>query len=322
MVDFWSELRVADALDRDPDPRSCCAAADRRGVSHLCRAQGDWPDAAAQGAECGWALWPAAALRRRLKLCPRKPSFRTVRTGRVPDGADADFHLAMIGWAVIPFERRLGAVRISMSACFTVCDQFARRLRHHHGRLGIELEISVLGRLRSAAQMVSYEVSIGFVLITVLLCVGSLNLSGYRAGTEETSGSSFRCLPMFDLCSDLHAGGDQPRALRSAGSRSGTGCRLQCRVFGDGLRALLPGRIRQHGPDERHDGHSVPGWLAAAVRYCDLHLGAGYCLVLRSRCRHLLRVPWVRATFPRYRYDQLMRLGWKVFLPLSLLGSF
>ena len=86
--------------------------------------------------------------------------------------------LALAAWAVIPIESRLGDRRHQCRRALYLRDLVAVDLRHHHGRLVVELEISVLSAaLRSAAQMVSYEVSIGFVIITVLLCAGSLNLS-------------------------------------------------------------------------------------------------------------------------------------------------
>ena len=88
---------------------------------------------------------------------------------------------------------------------------------------------------------------------------------------------------------------------------------------GDGLRALLSRRIRQHDPGQRDDQHPVPRRLAGAVRRRALHLGLRARSGSRSRSRFVLFCfLWVRATFPRFRYDQLMRLGWKVFLPLSL----
>ncbi len=183
-----------------------------------------------------------------------------------------------------------------------------------------------LGALRSAAQMVSYEVSIGFVIITVLLCVGSLNLSdivrAQRDGTRLGLPNWFfdwPLLPMFVIffISALAETNRAPFDLPDG--RGGTGRRLQRRIFGDGLRAVLPRRIRQHDPDERDDVDPVPRRLAAAARHRAVGLAAGPDLAraqdLPGACSCFL---WVRATFPRYRYDQLMRLGWKVFLPLSL----
>ena len=88
----------------------------------------------------------------------------------------------------------------------------------------------------------------------------------------------------------------------------------------DGVRAVLPRRIRQHDPDvARMTTHPVPRRLAAAVRRGSRSPGcpgrSGSSLKI---CFVLFVFIWVRATFPRFRYDQLMRLGWKVFLPLSL----
>jgi NADH-quinone oxidoreductase subunit H len=71
-----------------------------------------------------------------------------------------------------------------------------------------------------------------------------------------------------------------------------------------------------------HDHRPVPWWLAAPVRRGAVHLDPRADLVHSQDCRCLFVFLWVRATLPRYRYDQLMRLGWKVFLPISLAGGY
>ena len=177
-----------------------------------------------------------------------------------------------------------------------------------------------LGALRSAAQMVSYEVSIGFVLVTVLLCAGSLNLTDIVVAQRHVW-FVIPLLPMFGHLLHLGARRDQPRAVRPAGRRIGARRRLFRRVFGDGLRAVLSRRIRQHDPDQRDDRDPVPRRLAAAVRHRSRSPGCRGADGWFCCCKIvfvLFCFLWVRATFPRFRYDQLMRLGWKVFLPFSL----
>ena len=188
-----------------------------------------------------------------------------------------------------------------------------------------------LGALRSAAQMVSYEVSIGFVIITVLLCVGSLNLTDIVLAQRDGIGTrlglpnsflDWHWLPLFPMFVDLlhlGAGRDQPPALRPARGGIGTRRRLHGRIFVDAVPAVHARRIRRHRADVRADHDPVPRRLAAAVRRRAVHLGAGRHLVRRSRsCFVFFMFAMVKAIVPRYRYDQLMRLGWKVFLPMSL----
>ncbi len=108
--------------------------------------------------------------------------------------------LALAAWAVIPVNAGLGDRRHQCRHPLHLRDLLAQRLRHHHGGLGVELEISVPGALRSAAQMVSYEVSIGFVIITVLLCVGSLNLSAIVEAQDTRYGVfGWYWLPLFPM---------------------------------------------------------------------------------------------------------------------------
>ena len=150
------------------------------------------------------------------------------------------FILALVAWAVIPFERRavvLADINVGILYLFAISSL---------GVYGIIMagwasnsKYAFLGALRSAAQMVSYEVSIGFVMITVLLCVGSLNLSRHRrgaAGGMLSTGSRPAAADVRDLL-HLGAGRDEPRAVRPAGGGSRAGRRLQRRILGDDLRA-------------------------------------------------------------------------------------
>jgi NADH-quinone oxidoreductase subunit H len=178
-----------------------------------------------------------------------------------------------------------------------------------------------LGALRSAAQMVSYEVSIGFVIITVLLCAGSLNLTDHRA---SAGGTCWFCIlaaavPMFviffisALAETNRPPFDLPKANPSWSPASWSNIRL------DELRAVLPRRIRQHDPDVRDDHDPVPRRLAAAVPLAPFTWIPGPIWFALKICVCLFFMfAMVRRFVPRYRYDQLMRLGWKVFLPFSL----
>jgi NADH-quinone oxidoreductase subunit H len=179
-----------------------------------------------------------------------------------------------------------------------------------------------LGALRSAAQMVSYEVSMGFVIITVLLYVGSLNLS---AIVEAQSGGFWNwhffglLFPMFvvffisTLAETNRAPFDLPEA--EAELVSGYNVEYSSMTFAMFFLGEYANMILMCGmtsllflggwmsPFDFVPFTWVPGpiWFAVKIALC------------------LFVFLWIRATFPRYRYDQLMRLGWKVFLPLSLL---
>ena len=226
------------------------------------------------------------------------------------------FDLAMIAWAVIPVNEGWAIADINVGVLYL----FAISSLGVYGIIiagwASNSKYAFIGALRSAAQMVSYEVSMGFVMVTVLLCVGQPEPDRHRAGAGAAM-VLHPAVPDVHRVLHLDPGGDQPLAVRPAGRRERDRRRLLRRIQRDVVRAVLPRRIREHDPDERDDHHPVPRRLAGAVR--PAHLAAGPIWFILKVCFVLFVFIWVRATFPRYRYDQLMRLGWKVFLPLSLI---
>jgi len=174
-----------------------------------------------------------------------------------------------------------------------------------------------LGGLRSAAQMVSYEVSMGFVIVTVLLLAGSLNLSVIVNAQKDM----WFVIPLFPMAviffvSTLAETNRHPFDMAEAESELVAGFNVEYSAMTFALFFLgeYANMIMMSGlttilflggwlpPMDIALFNWIPGpvWFAAKI-----------ALVL-------FVFLWVRATFPRYRYDQLMRLGWKVFLPISL----
>jgi NADH-quinone oxidoreductase subunit H len=196
------------------------------------------------------------------------------------------FVLAMVGWAVIPVSEGWVISNINVGVLYL----FAISSLGVYGIImagwASNSKYPFLGALRSAAQMVSYEVSIGFVIITVLLAVGSLNLSEIVLAQQDV----WFVIPLFPMfivfvISMLAETNRAPFDLPEAEAELVTGYNVEY----------------------------------SAMAFALFFLGEYANMVLMSGMTVILFVfLWVRATLPRYRYDQLMRLGWKVFLPLSL----
>ena len=192
-----------------------------------------------------------------------------------------------------------------------------------------------LGALRSAAQMVSYEVSIGFVIITVMLLrrldeperdrrrPGSAASTGTSSAVPWLNGLHWYWLPLFPMFGDLlhlGPGRDQPAAVRPVEAESELVAGFMVEYGSTPYMLFMLGEyVANIDPDVRADHDPVPRRLAAAASRCRPSPGVagqssgscswrGFC---SSSCS-----PWCKAFVPRYRYDQLMRLGWKVFLPL------
>jgi NADH-quinone oxidoreductase subunit H len=228
------------------------------------------------------------------------------------------FLLSLIAWAVIPFGAGIVLADINVGVLYL----FAISSLGVYGIImagwASNSKYAFLGALRSAAQMVSYEVSIGFVIITVLLCVGSLNLTQIVLA-QKTVWFAIPLFPMFVIffISALAETNRSPFDLPEGESEIVAGYFVEYSSMSFALFFLgeYGAMILMSGmttilflggwlpPFDVVPFTWIPGplWFAGKVAFC------------------LFVFLWVRATLPRYRYDQLMRLGWKVFLPFSLL---
>jgi NADH-quinone oxidoreductase subunit H len=226
--------------------------------------------------------------------------------------------LSLAGWAVIPFAPNwvIADINVGIMYLFAVSSL---------GVYGIIMagwasnsQYPFLGALRSAAQMVSYEVSIGFVIITVLLCVGSLNLSKI-VEAQQTVWFAIPLLPMFVVffISALAETNRLPFDLPEDESTLVAGFFTEYSsasfvlfFLGEYASMILMSSMTVI--------LFMGGWLPPFDIF-PLNVIPGVIWFTLKVIFILFLFIWVRGTFPRYRYDQLMRLGWKIFLPLSLL---
>ena len=227
------------------------------------------------------------------------------------------FVLALVAWAVMPVNEGwvIADLNVGMLYLFAISSL---------GVYGIIMagwasnsRYAFLGALRSAAQMVSYEVSMGFVIITVLVCVGSLRLTDIVLAQRDL----WFFIPLFPMfviffISTLAETNRAPFDLPEAEAELVAGYNVEYSAMTFALFFLgeYAAMILMCGmttilflggwlpPFDIAPFNWIPGpiWFAGKVATL------------------LFLYLWIRATFPRYRYDQLMRLGWKVFLPLSL----
>ena len=172
-----------------------------------------------------------------------------------------------------PVERRLGDRRHQCRHALSVRDQLARRLRHHHRRLGVQLELRLPRRAAHRGADGELRGLDGLRHGHRAALRRQAEPDRHRAGAAEGLVLS-PAVPDVHRVLHLDAGRDQPRAVRPAGRRERDRRRLHRRIQRDGLRAVLPRRIRQHDPDERADHDPVPRRLAGAVRRCAVHAGS------------------------------------------------
>jgi NADH-quinone oxidoreductase subunit H len=227
------------------------------------------------------------------------------------------FSLAMIAWAVIPVNDGWAIANINVGILYL----FAISSMGVYGIIiagwASNSKYAFLGALRSAAQMVSYEVSMGFVLVTVLLCAGTLNLTGIVHAQQHL----WFCIPLFPMfivffISSLAETNRAPFDLPEGESEIVAGFFVEYSAMSFALFFLgeYANMILMSGMTTIL---FLGGWLAP-FGVAPFTWVPGVIWFILKVCLCLFVFLWVRATFPRYRYDQLMRLGWKVFLPLSL----
>jgi NADH-quinone oxidoreductase subunit H len=228
------------------------------------------------------------------------------------------FMLALIAWSIIPFQSSIVLADLNVGILYT----FAVSSLGVYGIVtagwASNSKYAFLGALRSAAQMVSYEVSIGLIIITVLLCVGSLNLNDIIDAQKEI----WFVVPLFPLLilffiSCLAETNRAPFDLPEAEAELVAGYNVEYSSMGFAL-FFLGEYANMIMMSALCAILFLGGWLPPfESQYFDLI--PGYLWFLIKVLLLLFVFLWVRATLPRYRYDQLMTLGWKLFLPLSLL---
>ena len=227
------------------------------------------------------------------------------------------FILSLIGWAVIPFSE--GAVLSDINV--GILYLFAVSSLSVYGIItsgwSSNSKYPFLGALRSTAQMVSYEVSIGFIIIAVVICAGSFNLTEIVISQK----SVWYFIPLFPMflmfiISALAETNRHPFDLPEAEAELVSGYNVEYSAMGFALfflgeyaNMLLMSSLTAI--------LFLGGWLPLFNIYL-FNLIPGSIWFSIKICLGVIFFIWMRAALPRYRYDQLMSLGWKIFLPLSL----
>jgi NADH-quinone oxidoreductase subunit H len=225
------------------------------------------------------------------------------------------FLISLMGWAVIPYDKYsfLAELNTGMMYLFAVSSL---------GVYGIIMsgwssnsKYAFLGALRSTAQMVSYEVSLGFIIIVIILCAGSFNLNVIIESQKNT----WFIIPFFPLflmffISGLAETNRHPFDLPEAEAELVSGYNVEYSAMGFALFSL-----GEYANMLLMSSLNVilflGGWLPPFKFLSFLPGSFWFSLKI---CIFVILFVWMRAALPRYRYDQLMNLGWKVFLPVSL----
>jgi len=227
------------------------------------------------------------------------------------------FFIALSAWAVIPFGAGVVLANLNVGVLYLLALSSLGVYAIIIAGWSSNSKYSLLGALRSAAQMISYEVSIGLILVTVIIKAGSLNLSEIVNAQKDGWYLFSLLFPMALLffTSALAETNRNPFDLPEGESElvGGFNTEYSAMIFamfflGEYTNMILMSAMTSI--------LFLGGWLPplAALAFIP-----GFIWLILKICVCLFLFLWVRGTLPRYRYDQLMRVGWKWFLPLSLL---
>ena len=227
------------------------------------------------------------------------------------------FLLSVIGWAVIPFSHKVVLADINLGILYL----FAVSSLNVYGIVlagwASNSKYAFLGALRSAAQMISYEISIGFIILSIAVCIGSLNLSRIVLGQQEI----WLIVPLFPLfvmfyISMLAETNRHPFDLPEAEAElvSGYNVEYSAMTFalfflGEYSNMLLMSALSSI--------LFLGGWLPLIDIFPLSWIPGSFWFSLKVLIGAIFFIV-TRATLPRYRYDQLMHLGWKCFLPFGI----
>lgn len=225
------------------------------------------------------------------------------------------FGLSLIGWAVIPFNETAVLADINIGILYLLAISSLSVYGIVMSGWASNSKYAFLGALRSAAQMVSYEVSIGFIIVTVVICAGSYNLNDIILAQKNI----WYVIPLFPIfllffVSALAETNRHPFDLPEAEAELVSGYNVEYSAAGFALFFL-----GEYSNMLLMSGLTVilffGGWLPPFEWLSFIPNSIWFGLKL---CVFVVAFIWMRAALPRYRYDQLMQLGWKVFLPVSL----
>ena len=250
----------------------------------------------------------------------------------IPAGADktvfiiapfVTFLLAFVSWAVVPVGDGLVVADINVGILYLFAVSSLGVYGIIMGGWASNSKYPFLGSLRSAAQMVSYEVSLGFIIISVLLLVGSLNLTDIVNSQSRGHGIlDWHFIPLFPLfvmffISALAETNRPPFDLPEAESELVAGYQVEYSstpyllfMIGEYLNIVLMCTMTAI--------LFLGGWHSPVGNFLGLEALGPFWLAAKTVFMFFM-FAMVKAIVPRYRYDQLMRIGWKVFLPTSIL---
>jgi NADH-quinone oxidoreductase subunit H len=225
------------------------------------------------------------------------------------------FTISLMGWAVIAYDKYSVLVELNVGVLYL----FAISSLGVYGIImsgwSSNSKYAFLGALRSAAQMVSYEVSIGFIIVTIVVCCGSFNLQTII----ESQKNVWFVVPFFPLflmffTSALAETNRHPFDLPEAEAELVSGYNVEYSAMGFALFSLGE-YANMLLMSSLNSILFFGGWLPPLAILGFIPGSVWFALKV---CFFVILFIWMRAALPRYRYDQLMNLGWKVFLPISI----